>query len=257
MQFEHYDPKTSIGFYNHVSTHHEATLASGEQIRKFHPNAPMVISIDGNHFSDNISVANQLRANFVWNRKSLGYPQQPYGYKREGVLEWLNRLYCGFAMMDVTHVMMWEDDSFFFGPVDFDESWKCVGHNITHGNEIHPSLLQLIEDFSGKMPKTNFYGNGGCSIFAKEPLMEHYWEIHKWLDGNLDWIQYNFYPTIGWMDCLMTIVYMLCGCDYVVNPFLYNLDPHNPNEAAMDHDSMIDKFKDTKYNIIHNFKAYY
>lgn len=261
--YTHYDPKTSIGFYSHVSTHDNASLMSGRMIRNFHPDAPIFLSFDGNadaHIYKN--VADLLGAEYMVNRETMGYPEQPFGYKKDKVLEWFKRLYLGFAKMDVTHVMMWEEDSIFLGPVEFDENWECAGHNITKGNEIHPALLTMIEDFSGKKPKTKFYGNGGCSIFGREALMDHYHEIYKWLNGNLDYIQYNFYPTIGWMDCLMTIVYMLCGSDYDVNPQLYNLDPHNPVELSMSQwaaKDVINHFEAVNSNIkiIHNFKGFY
>lgn len=259
--YDNYDPKTSIGFYSHVSTHPKATWESGKMVRKYHPEAPIFLSLDGNADLDEyVGVACLLNAEYMVNKAVMGYPVQPYGYQRKKVLEWLKRLYIGFVKLDVSHVMMWEEDSLFLGPVEFDENWGMGCHDIKVGNEIHPGLLTMIEDFSGKKPKTKRYGSGGCSIFKREPLLEHYHEIYKWLDGNLDWIQNSFYPQLGWMDCLMTIVYMLCGEDYTVNPQLYNIDPHHPVESQLSKQPIefVEKyFYSTPYKIIHNFKGFY
>lgn len=259
--YDNFDPKTSIGFYSHVSTHHKASLESGKMIRKYHPDAPIFLSFDGNATYGHHYVVNELNAEFMVNKATMGYPVQPFGYQREKVLEWFKRLYVGFVKMDVSHVMMWEEDSLFLGPVEFDEKWGMGCHDIKVGNEIHPGVLTMIEDFSGKKPKTKRYGSGGCSIFKREPLLEHYHEIYKWLDGNITWIQNSYYPQIGWMDCLMTVVYMLCGEDYHVNPQLYNLDPHNPTEADWSKGATPEfiefMYKDSPYKIIHNYKYFY
>jgi len=261
IMYDNYDPKTSLGFYSHVSSHPVATWESGRMIRKYHPNAPIFLSLDGNADLEQYRyTAIMLGAEWMVNKATMGYPVQPYGYQREKVLEWFKRLYIGFAKMDVSHVMMWEEDSLFLGPVEFDENWGMACHNIQVGNEIHPGVLTLIQDFSDKKPKTKRYGSGGCSIFKREPLLEHYHEIYKWLDGNLDWIQNSFYPQLGWMDCLMTVVYMLCGEDYHVNPQLYNLDPHSSEELLLSKASpeiVGEKFKNTPYTIIHNYKHWY
>ncbi len=260
--YDNYDPKTSIGFYSHVSTHEQASLESGRMIRQYHPEAPIFLSLDGNAHVNYGYVAKELNAEYMVNKAVMGYPVQPYGYQRAKVLEWFKRLYVGFVKLDVSHVMMWEEDSLFLGPVEFDENWGLIGHNIQVGNEIHPGILTLIEDFNGKKLKNKRYGAGGCSIFKREPLLEHYHDIYKWLDGNLDWIQNSFYPTIGWMDALLTVVFMLCGEEYHVNPQLYNLDPHSEPERTTTLapvEKVIDHFTTyfPQYKVIHNYKGFY
>lgn len=258
--YDNYDPKTSIGFYSHVSTHPHATAISGKQIRSYHPNAPIFLAFDGNYDGTYLEVAETLGAEYMVSNATMGYPEQPFGYRREKVLEWFKRLYIGFVKLETSHVMMWEEDSVFLGPVEVDELWQCAGHNITVGNEIPEEVLLMIEDFSGIYPNTQRYNCGGCTIFKREPLLKHYHEIYKWLDGNLDFIQDHLWPTIGWMDCLMCIVYMLCGCYIETNPQLYNLDPHNPIQRSISQwpkEAIAIKFQDTNYKIIHNVKGYY
>ena len=262
-EFDHLDPNTSLGFFNHVSIYPKATQVSGKLIRIYHPNAKMFMSLDGNaDVGLYTNLAQSLNIEMLVNKKTIGYPQQQYGYRLEFMLEWLTRLYVGVVKLNTSHVMLWEDDLFFRGPVQFNEDWSCAGHNITVGNEIHPSVRQLIEDFSGKKPTTKRYNCGGGTIFKRAPLIAHFDEIYKWFEGNLEWIQNGYFPQLGWSDCFMTVIYLMCGCEVVSNPFLYNLDPQNNLELILgrEAEANLDGYfidKKLPHTIIHGYKHFY
>ena len=110
-------------------------------------------------------------------------------------------------------------------------------------------FLDIIEKFSGVRPKQNFYNCGGGSIFKTKTFLDNYFDIRFFLENNLDYIQDNIYPTLGWMDCYMCVFYLLCGKDVVQNTKLHN---NWPIKIPLDFNEV-----PVGTNLVHNFKDYY
>lgn len=240
----------TIGFYNHVNTKPKATEASLQSIRKFYPDAPIALSCD-NAF-DFTEMAKKYNAVYHHNYVTLGYPIQPFGYRKDKVVEWLDRMHKGVQTLNTDYFVFMEDDVHVIAPIEIGEGWEMAGHVIQYEGQVYampPKLLNMIEQFSGVRPKQNFYNCGGGSIFKTSTFLDNYTEIRYWLYENLDYIQENLYPTLGWMDAFLCVFYLLCGKGITQNPKLYNnwpiRIPFPANEVP------------AGTYLVHNFKDYY
>lgn len=239
----------TLGFYNHVNTKPQATIASLESIRKFYPTAPIALSCDNAY--DFTDIAKQYNAFYEHNDVTLGYPVQPFGYRKSQILEWSDRMYRGVSRLYTDYFVMMEDDVHVVSAIEIDPTWEMAGHMYSPGQVylIPDELLDMISTFSGIRPKTNYYNCGGGSIFKTSTFLTNYSRVRDFFDVNLDYIQDNIYPTAGWMDCYMCLFYYLCGKDLVQNIRLYNNWPIKiPFEMR---DVPVGTY------LIHNFKDYY
>lgn len=246
----------TLGFINHISNHPYATQKVLDNIREFYPNAPIFLSVDGS-CSDRYTFDQYINEDYEWlfNNLKLGYPP----YSKEQVLEWLKRMYIGVLKLNTKHFCMIEDDCIILNPITYDEDWECVGHVIPRGNKINPFILEEIERISKVKPKTDYYGNGGGSIFKIETFIDNYPKIIKYFEQWWSLYHIHFYPQCGYMDCYMTLFYMLCGKDYTPNPRLKNLDPHSEFEITLSktNETNIIMLYKNEYDMVHNWKAFY
>lgn len=237
----------TIGFFNCVSTQPKATEHSVQSIRKFHPDSFFMIACDAG--PDYYTLCKQYNIEYYHSQKNLSYPVQPYGYRKEKILEWLSRFYIACIKTDTTHLMMVEDDVVLVKPVTVEDDWEVAGHATTHANLFHPEFTKMIHEYSGVYPDVQGYGAGGGSIFKVKTFLDNYFGVVEFIDKNADYIQDNFYPTMGWMDCYMTYYYLLCGKKYTNNPYLFNIWPTDKN---YDINNVPSEMK-----IVHNYKNYY
>lgn len=237
----------TIGFFNCVSTQPKATEHSVQSIRNFHPDSFFMIACDAgpNYYT----LCKQYNIEYYHSQKNLSYPVQPYGYRKEKMLEWLSRFYIACIKTDTTHLMMVEDDVVLVKPVTVEDDWEVSGHATTHANLFHPEFTKMIHEYSGVYPDVQGYGAGGGSIFKVKTFLDNYFGVVEFIDKNADYIQDNFYPTMGWMDCYMTYYYLLCGKKYTNNPYLFNIWPTDKNYDINNVPSEIE--------IVHNYKNYY
>lgn len=247
----------SLGFVNQVSNHPHATEISLDSVRMFYPDAPIFLSVDGGgdlqYIEQNIGHPN---VEWLFNTTKLGYPP----YSKLQVLEWFKRLYIGVLKLNTDHFMMIEDDVIILNPIKYDSWVECLGHNITHGNKIPEFIMIEIQRISKQMAVTDYYGNGGGSIFKSSTFIENYHKITKYF--NQWWYLYelNFHPPCGYMDCYMTLFYMLCGKPYTTNERMINLDPHtNHGRDIIAHYniSQITELYADEFDIVHGVKHYY
>lgn len=248
----------NLGFYNHASTQTTATKESVKNIRSIYPDAPIFISLDGN--SSLVYGIPYLRniynCEFAVNKEKLSYPP----YDKQRVLEWLRRMYVGVLAMDCTHFMMVEDDCVLFNKLNIEDDWECVGHTIHHGNKIPPFILTEIERISGIKANVDYYGNGGGSIFKRKTFLNNFHKIYDYF--NAWWCLYSieFSPASGYMDCYMTLFYLLCGKQYTPNLRMKNIDPHNPEENYFSRTASYEEVKERysqEFDLVHNWKGYY
>lgn len=247
----------SLGFVNQVSNYHKAASVAITQLRQFYKDVPIFLSIDGDCWDYyDLKYKHRYNVEYLYNTKKLGYPP----YDKEQVLEWLKRLYIGVLKLDTDHFMMLEDDVIILNPIQYNPSVECLGHNITHGNKIPYFIQEEIERISKRKLKTDFYGNGGGSIFKSSTFIENYHKITQYFDQWWYLYKMHFYPQSGYMDCFLSIFYLLCGQDYTVNTRMYNLDPHDPEETKLIRNATIEEITDLykdQYDIVHGVKTYY
>ncbi|MEI8285851.1 MAG: hypothetical protein WCG15_00990 [Actinomycetes bacterium] len=236
-----------LAFFSFVYNNKRATEHSLQSIRQYHPDAYYMLIGDGG--VDHTDLAKKYNCDFLYCNDNLGYPESTYGYRKEGVLEWLKRFYIACVKCNSTHILIAEDDIVLIDRVTVEDHWELAAHDIKVGNQIPQQLIDFCEEFSGVKPKTNFYGSGGGAIFNVHTVLEHFGKIYHFFENNLDNIQNNLYPTMGWLDCFTTYFFYLAGKDYTGNPNLYNIYP-----PSRDFD--LETLKG-KYQIIHGYKNYY
>ncbi len=241
---------STLGFYIHVNTKPKATEFCLQNIRKFYPVAPIAVSCD-NAF-DYTEMCKTYSALYHHNHSSLGYPVNPYGYRLTQVIEFLDRMYAGVKTLGTDYFIMMEDDAVLVNEVQIDDSWDMAGQPLLYEGQVPimpEQFLTRIEVFSGVRPKQNFYNCGGGSIFKTSTFLDNFEMVRDFYIKNLEWIQNNVYPTIGWMDCFMCVFFLLCGKDVNQNHRLYNIWP---TVIPFDLSSVPDGI-----DIVHNFKDYY
>ena len=245
-----------ISFF-HIGIKPKATKYVLESVRKYHKDSTYFLVSDGHDFGGNHELAIQYSCAFSRYNTTLGGPKQPFGYDKSRIIEFLDRFRYGchlsLALTGVEHVMMLEDDVILVNPVTVDKSWQMACHNITTGNEIPDSVLNMIEEFSGKRPITNQYGAGGGSIFNAKTFLENYDRVIKFFEDHSEYIMNNLYPTFGWIDCFMVIYFMLCGKDYQRNPHLIDTNTHHNN---FDFDGFVNNLS-PEIQIVNNYKKFY
>ena len=242
-----------IAFWHCASNKPKATEFAIANVRKFHPNAHYHLCVDGQQYNYSELVSKYSCDSFIKYKNSLGGPKQPYGYDDKGVLEFLERFYAACIMCDSSHIMMMEDDVLLVNPVTVDQNWQHACHNVTNDNLMPDRMIEFIRSVSGKEPNIKRYGAGGGSIFNVETFIKEYDNIRYIFKNHLKQIQYQFYPTVGWIDCFMNVYYFLCGHDYTVNPHLIDTNNHRP---GFDYDGFLSKL-DPKIQIVNNYKRLY
>jgi hypothetical protein len=194
------------------------TLAS---IRRHYPNSYCAIISDcGADYSE---LVQEFSTEYFYYRRKLSYPTQPYGWRREGVMEFLQRLYFAALRCGTTHIMYVEEDVLIFKPLEIPDEAEIIGFKTCYPdgsrfpNGFSDAFLDMIRDFSGKDSDVTGYGaQGGCVLNVKTYL-DNYARIVDFINKNLDYIQDNVYATAGWIDCFLTWYYMLCGKKYTHN----------------------------------------
>lgn len=245
-----------LGFYLYThGTRQENTLPKAsifciQAVRKIYPENPFVLSCDnGYDFSE---LAQKHKLIYHHNHVSLGYPQTDFGYTRDELLEWLDRMYRGVTLLNTDFFMMLEDDVYLLKPVTLKPEWECVGQMRTHEEQVPkmpPEFLNMIHTFSGIKPIHDYYTTGGGSIFKTKTFVENYFQVRHFIKTNFEFIQQNIYKTIGWMDCMMCVFYMLCGKTLTQNERLYN---NFPTVKPFDVSSLPEHIE-----ILHIYKDYY
>ena len=221
-------------------------------IRKYYPKSYYLLGSDAADDLSDIALINNCR--YVHFTEKLGYPVQPYGYRIEKVIKWLKRFKMACQECNTTHIMMTEDDVWIKSKITVPDDAEMYCQYVPSGNIIPEPVIKMIEEFSGVKTNTNQYGGCGGSIFKVSTFLENYDRVIDFFKNNLEFIQDNYYPTLGWMDCYMVVFYMLCGKEYMVNTHMSDTH-HHINNGFDYHKFVIDQPEHIE--IVNNYKRYY
>ena len=224
----------------------DASVECIKNIRKFYPDSSIIISSDAG--PDYYSAAKEYDCQFQYYTENLGYPEMPHGYRKDKALNWMQRFYVACLLAKGTHIMCAEDDVAIIGKITIPDDCEIFAHN-TPTNYVPDFVFDLCKQVSGIEPLTRYYGAGGGTIYKIDTFVNNYLQIVEIFEQVFDQIQ-EHYPTFGWYDCFMTIVYFLCGKPYTVNNGIYEIKPLNKKFDL----SIVDA---DKYPIVHLYKNYY
>lgn len=241
---------SNISFFHIASVYQTATEKVVANVRKHHPNNFYFLGVDGTESFEYLVESYKLHYRYFTNR--IGGPVGEYGYRLNGVLEFLTRFREACLNCNTTHIMMLEDDVYLTKPVTIEKDWEMAGHYISHGNRLHPELIKRISEFTGEDCKNDFYGCGGGSIFCTSTFLANYNKVVEWFKQNFDEVQ-AVYPTIGYNDCFMVVYYLLCNRNYTTNTKLTDTHNHKP---GFDYESFISNLS-PEIEIVNNYKKYY
>jgi hypothetical protein len=241
---------SDISFFHIASVYQTATEKVVQNVRQHHPNNFYFLGVDGTGSFEYLVEPYNVHYRYFTTR--VGGPVGEYGYRLNGVLEFLTRFREACLNCNTTHIMMLEDDVYLTKPVTIDRDRPMAGHYISHGNKLHPELIKRISEFTGQDCKSDYYGCGGGSIFCASTFLKNYDKVIEWFKQNFDEVQ-SVYPTIGYNDCFMVVYYLLCNSGYTVNQRLTDTHNHKP---GFDYEGFISNLS-PEIEIVNNYKKYY
>ena len=239
-----------------------------ENVRQFYPDAfYMVINDAGEDRTDDCIKYN---AEYYHSQKRMGYPEEPYGYSLENVLEFWERFYIACFRTNTTHLLYLEDDIRIIKPITFPEDVEVYSlpagfpDGTPFPNGFPQAFMQHIYDYSGVWPNVNSYNASGGTIFNVKTFKDNYGHIVQWMKNNFDNVKYYMYQKMGWQDSFGTYFYLLSGKRYTTNPNFCNVyDPEGTNEFdyyghyEYPQDYVVSKGIPDNIEYVHNDKRYY
>jgi len=260
---------SSLGFV-HYTTKGQKYAGSKvmENVRQFYPDAfYMVINDAGEDRTDDCIKYN---AEYYHSQKRMGYPEEPYGYSLENVLEFWERFYIACFRTNTTHLLYLEDDIRIIKPITFPEDVEVYSlpagfpDGTPFPNGFPQAFMQHIYDYSGVWPNVNSYNASGGTIFNVKTFKDNYGHIVQWMKNNFDNVKYYMYQKMGWQDSFGTYFYLLSGKRYTTNPNFCNVyDPEGTNEFdyyghyEYPQDYVVSKGIPDNIEYVHNDKRYY
>jgi hypothetical protein len=248
----------SLGIFHWNKNNKSGLDASIASFRKFHPDIPYFVSVDGGSV-DQYDICKKHNAIYLQNVSTLGYPSQHWGYNKFQIYEFMKRIMMAAIAMGTTHFMFCEDDVICLDKIEFDESWEIasydtryvdgvfVGHNAF--SYIHDEIQDEIRRVSGVKPNHPYYGAGAGTIMNTATFIENFYKYMNFLSVNFDKfhaIQHQF----GWNDYFLQMLFFVAGKPYSINPRLHNIHPEDPNTD-------LNAIKEKGFYIAHNYKNFY
>jgi hypothetical protein len=243
----------TLGFFNCVSTKKPATEKTLINIRELYPDSYIMLACDATE--SYMDLCEKYNCEYFHSQNRVGYPVQPYGYTMDNVLDWLSRFYFAAVRTPSTHLMMMEDDILINRKIELNPEWEIAGIDVQGHFEpqVPDPVAEIIYQFSGKYPNVRHYAGGGGTIFKVSTFLDNYTKIVKFLNTTGRMIQDHAYPTLGWIDCFMTVFYYLCGKELQINPRMTAL--HNCH-TTQDYDNAVANLH-SDFDIICHYKKYY
>jgi hypothetical protein len=213
----------SLGFVMTSSNQIISGERTLEQLRRIYPDSYCIIlGVGGEH--DYYQLSKKYNTEYFEPNKKLGYPKEPFGWRKSDVLEFLDKFYLAFSRTDTTHMMYLEEDVLVLKKLILYENIEILGYKTCYPdgskfeNGFPDKFIKMIEEFSGVKPNVNGYGAGGGTVMKVKTFLENYEKVRSYIERNIDYIQDNVYTKAGWIDCFLTWYYLLCGKKYTFNP---------------------------------------
>ena len=213
---------STLSFALFGSNQHRAADFTLSTVRKYYPDSYICILADLNDGYTELS--KKYNAECFYPNTRLSYPTQPFGWRKEKVLDFLERMYIACIRCKTTHIMYTEEDVVIFKQLNIPNDAEIIGFKTCYPdgskfpNGFPDEFIRITEEFSGVKPNVIGYGAQGGCVLKVDTFIENFPRIKKFLLENMDHIQDNIYPTAGWIDCLLTWYYLLCGKQYIFNP---------------------------------------
>lgn len=259
---------TSLGFAHFCTPgQHVAGEELMKNVREFYPdNFYIALGDAGDNRFDSCK---KYSVEYYQSQKSLGYPQEPYGYELKAVLEYWERMYVACFRANTTHLVYLEDDVKLLKPLTYpDVDVYGLDTEFPNGerfpNGFTDGFMDIIEQYSGVRPNVGGYGAPGGTIFKVKTFLDNYHHIKRWAEQNFNYVRHNVYEKTGWQDSLNTYFFLLAGKAYIKNPHGANVfDVEGTNEYDYyGHYEYPTSYEVTKgipdhMEILHHYKKYY
>lgn len=223
-----------------------------ESFRKFNPNSKYIIICDNG--DDYTEISKKYNCDYIHSNKHIGYPKVPYGFYYNDMMEYLDRFIKAVSLCENDNIIIMEDDVHIINNIIVNSSDEMLVTKNCLGNFIHPIILDFISKIS-KSNIDNIYGMGGGSIFKRKSFIEAFKKAKPLIDLNFNMMQ-TIYPTIGWTDCIISIIMMCNGNTHKVNPQLHELSSWGQDYTKINYDN-IDELYQSGISILHHYKKYY
>lgn len=228
-------------------------IASAEAIRSFrifNPESKYVVICDGG--SDYSDVCLRHGCEYLHCKLNLGYPHTVYGHRKSNIMEYMKRVHAAVSLCTASHIVTMEDDVRIISEIKVTDSDEMLVTKNGLGNRIHPDVIRIIaENSDSGLLRDNYYAMGGGSIFRRETFVDSYEKFMEFIDHKFDIMQ-SIYPTIGWTDCMMSLLFLFAGKSHTINHRLHELNPL----GGEDYDGLEEGLRD-QYSILHHFKRNY
>jgi hypothetical protein len=224
-----------------------------ESFRRFNPNSTYVVICDGgDDFSD---ICKDYDCVYLHSPIHNGYPQGACGFRKKQMMEYLARFNAAVSLCSSSHVLIMEDDVCVINDIKVLEDDEMLVTVNCLQNYIHPAILDVFQKISKVAEIDNHYGMGGGSIFKRKTFSDAYASVRNFMELNFEAMQ-AVYPSIGWTDCIISLVMMAAGKKHKVNPQLYELGIWGQDHRGRNYDGIEEALKD-KHSILHHHKKYY
>jgi hypothetical protein len=239
-----------LGAIHFVYDNKQATEEAIKSFRNYYPDNYYILIGDGG--ADHNDLALKYNCAYIHSDIRLGYPNNHFGYNKDGITEYLKRIYNACTLSNSSHLILMEDDVHIINDISFRVEDEMLAtqqsdtfYNGDKGNIIHPYVMNLLNCDN---ILNNWYAAGGGCIFNTKTFIQNYEDFLHFYNNHFDFIQNKVQSIIGWPDYSLNLLYLYCGKINSVNSRLYEF--RNPSSYEYLH------LKED-YDILHHYKKYY
>lgn len=229
-----------------------ATQKAIESFRRVYPTSNYIVMCDDGY--DYTDICNKYKCEYIHYNNRVGYPKNPYGYKFDQIMIFLERFSNAVSMCKNSHILFMEDDVHVLNTIQFSDDDEMLVTKNCQNNFIHNDILNFLEKISESRPDS-FYGLGGGAVFKRESFVTAYAKMKPIIELKFNEFQ-RIYPTIGWIDCILSVIMMSTGKKHKINPYNHEMCLWGDDYSKINYDC-IDELRDNGISIVHHFKKYY
>lgn len=229
-----------------------ATEKAIESFRRFYPSSNYIVMCDdGYNYSD---MCERYNCDYIHYNIRVGYPKNPHGYRFNEMMLFLERFSAAVSRCKNSHILFMEDDVHVLNPIQFLNDDEMLVTKNCQNNFLHKDVLNLLKDLSGNTPD-DFYGLGGGAVFKRDSFLTAYNKMKPVIESQFNQLQI-VYPTIGWIDCILSVIMMSIGKKHKINAQYHDMCLWGEDYSKINYDC-IDELKDSGISIVHHYKKYY